>query len=382
MKKDDGDRFQIILTIVLKINSIIMYKCRLVNIVLLLSLVVILNSCTDNPTEPKPEPKQYIPVDTARRYDWTYKTGTFPTNDYYVLDTSNIYFATGGIAVKYDGIQFITLNMGDNRFYAQTVSPLSKECVFFGGEKRGENFDYIPVVKRYMNGIVDTYILPSDTNETIFCMFAVSQENFWAISRRGVAYYYNNGSIKVFDLIERSSGHFIYLTPEGRLLLFINSWYSATSKSVTTVKELINDNIIDISSDTLNFYDAKLIYQVGQDIITMREERNLYYFDGYHWVKFFNYYDLDPYFTSGFLAVGGKSRNEFMFIASTMGYPLLLKDNKWTCEFFYNFGPGGNTHPRVFFYDDRIYFITQNYQAYITHLYKGKLKINKFKTKR
>ena len=70
-----------------------MYKYRFANIVLILSLVVILYSCTDNPTEPKPEPKQYIPVDTARRYDWTYETGYFPTNGYYVLDTSNIYIA-------------------------------------------------------------------------------------------------------------------------------------------------------------------------------------------------------------------------------------------------------------------------------------------------
>ncbi|MFA7361108.1 MAG: hypothetical protein WC139_08735 [Candidatus Kapaibacterium sp.] len=175
-------------------------------------------------------------------------------------------------------------------------------------------------------------------------------------------------------LIQRSSGHFIYSIPEGRLLLFINSWYSETSKSVTTVKELINDNIIDISSDTLNYHDAKLIYQVSQDIITMREKGNLYYFNGYNWIKFFNITDLDPYFTRGFLAVGGKSRSEFMFIASSMGYPLLLKDNKWSCEIFYDFGPGGYTHPRLFFYNDRIYFITQNYQAYITHLYKGKLK--------
>ncbi|MFA7361109.1 MAG: hypothetical protein WC139_08740 [Candidatus Kapaibacterium sp.] len=184
-----------------------MYKYRFVNIVIILLLVVILYSCTDNPTEPKPEPKQYIPVDTARMYDWTYKTGTFPTNDYYVLDTSNIYFATGGIAVKYDGNQFITLNMGDNRFYAQTVSPLDKECVFFGGEKRGVNFDYIPVVKRYMNGVVDTYVLPSDTNDAIYTLFAISQEKFWAISRRGVAYYYDNGNIKVFNSKKFRSFH-------------------------------------------------------------------------------------------------------------------------------------------------------------------------------
>ena len=65
----------------------------------------------------------------------------------------------------------------------------------------------------------------------------------------------------------------------------------------------------------------------------MREEGNLYYFDGYHWIKFFNYNDLDPYFTNGIRAVGGKSRSEFMFIDYIMGYPLLLKDNKWSCEF-------------------------------------------------
>lgn len=351
----------------------ITYKYRFINIVISLSLALILYSCYDNPTEPKPEPKQYIPVDTASRYEWTYETGTFPTNDYCVVDTANIYFA-GGIAVKYDGAQFITLNMGDNRFYAQNLSAINKDCIFFGGEIRTSMYDYIPAVKRNINGKIDTYILPTDTSESVTTLYGISPNIFWAVSNRDVIYYYNNGTFKTYESPKRWSGYFIYLTPAGKLLMFINSRYSAVSKAVTTVNELIGDKIVFVSADTVNINKVSLIYQCGQDIITMRDN-NFCYFDGYHWIKFFNYYDLDPYFLTGIFACGGKSRNEFMFTSITTGFQLLLKDNKWSWE-KKSYGPGGYSHPKIYFYDDRIYFLAQYYEAYITYLYKGKLKIH------
>lgn len=351
-----------------------MYKYRFVNIVIILSLVVLIYSCADNPTEPKPEPKKYIPVDTASRYEWTSIFGWFPTSNFIVIDTSNIFIATGSKVVKYDGIQFSLLELDDNRFYCQGLFAVNKDCIFFSGETRVGVNNYYPTIKRYYNGKITTYDLPSDTLSTVFAVYGISPEEFWALDINGKLYNAKNGVIKTYnEFIGRhvEGGFFRY--PDGRLFLIteefeiINKLYAKV-----TVSKIVNEEITKISEDTFNYYDLGLYYSLNEDIL-LNVKSELYNFEDNHWIKFFDIDDLDPYFVNGILACGGRSKNEFMFTPST-GFPLLLRDNKWSWEKYPSFG---YINPQIIYYDDRIYFIAEYFQANGSYLYKGKLKHNK-----
>ncbi len=353
-----------------------MYKLKFVNIIAVLSLTVHLISCTDNPTEPKPTPKTYIPVDTASRYEWTVLMGGFPTNDFNVVDTSNIFIATGSRAVKYDGIQFSLLDLGDNRFYCQGLHAVNKDCIFFVGETR-VNMNYLyPTVKRYINGNVSSFDFPSDTLFSIYSVFGLSSDEFWAVASFGRLYHVKNSVVQVFHEFENSNGGGkFYRYPDGRLLLIIVKEDYNTFKSVVSVNKLLNGEVSKLTSDTLNEHEIGFLYDFDDNIILSKQRslhnRDLYYFNGNQWEKFFSVDDLEPYFTFDIFACGGKSKNEFMINSNGAGAPLLYKDGKWNREYFYGFGW---MTPKITFYNDRIYFMTNYYEIQASYLYKGKLR--------
>lgn len=337
---------------------------------------VVFASCRDDQSTIT-EPKNYIHVDTASRYEWTY-VQSYSVNDFWVGDTSHIYIATGRAPAKYDGINFTLLNTG-NYFYSYSLSGLNNECVFFSGETRdfsGTETKYIPTVVKYYKGSITTYILPSDSNSTIYAIYAVNTEKFWCISSKDVIYLYDNGNIKTINSPCRDAGYFLYPTPSGKLYLFINNYRINSTKGAIIVNEIIGDELVFVCSDTLNSKDMGLIYQTGEDITAIRDY-HVYYFDGIHWLKLFQD-DFEPYFDNLYNIIGGKSKNELVIAQNTCCYLLLFKDNKWSNE--KAFGPNFEKTPNIKFYNDRIYYdVLDEYYYNISYLYKGKLKTQNIK---
>lgn len=329
-------------------------------------------SCYDNPTEPKPESKKYIPVDTASRYEWTGVVGWFPSVQFDVVDTSNIYIATDFVPIKYDGVKFTTINLDDNKFYCSSVDAINNDCIFFGGKKVVSTDVEIPTVKRYMNGSIKTFEFLSNTNgfEVIYSIYGLSEDEFWA-AKMGRLYYVKNDIITVFDDFGKKAGPGTFFRyPDGRLIYSSGIEDDSVGISLFFVCSLDNGKITKLSIDTFSIgYDYGLEHSLTEDFIR-RIKRNVCYYNGSGWEKFFSIDDLDPAYVYGFFSAGGKSKSEYMF-SPFWGDPLLFKDNKWSYEASYESVFDGYNLPQVHFYEDRIYYIKSRIG---TKLVRGKLK--------
>ena len=336
-------------------------------IVMIISLFAFYSCDNNNPVEP-PHTEE---IDTVSKYEWTYDVTGGMLMGFYVADTTNIFFAGIPDPVYYDGIQFTALNMQDPDFVSDCIAGYDKNNVYFGGYLNPTLGVNIPVLKKWENGTIKTYIISNDSCSKINNIVIQGYDKLLLSSSKNYAYSFDNGSVTTHELDSGTIDGTFFKNPQEEIFLFKLKYKDG--KCYYFNYKFKNDDFFKILVDSSNNFKFKRFFPCGLDLL-MTDAEYVYIFNGINWNILFKisetiYNNVPP------TGIGGNSRNDFIYQSNLANTMLIYRNSKWSWEkaILYGMPPFFLlTPPRI--YKDRLYYVKVNIPYTGSALYKGKLK--------